>query len=66
MDFRKEIVRELKRRKMSAYRLAKDAGMPPRGVQKFLVADRDMSSQRLAAVLKVLGFKLVRPPKRKG
>lgn len=64
IDFRKEIRRELKRLGWSAYRLAKTAGLPLRGVQAYVAGEKDTTSARLSKLLGVLGFELKRPRKR--
>ena len=66
MSFRKIIKCELDRRGWSAYRLAKEAGLPIRGVQAYLAGRCDMSGERLAAVCDVLGLELKRRRGRKG
>ena len=65
INFRKEIQMEMKRRGLSAYALAKAAGLSIRGVQWFLSGDRDITSRRLAVLLQALGFELKRPGKQK-
>lgn len=64
IDFRKEIRAEMKRRGWSAYRLAINAGLPLRGVQAYISADRDATGERLAAMLDVLGIELKRTKKK--
>ena len=66
IDFRKEIMREAKRQGLSAYALAKAAGLPIRGVQAFLAGECDINCGRLAALMDVLGIKLKRSGKQKG
>ena len=61
IDFRREIKREMKHLGWSAYRLAKAAGMPLRGVQAYIAGERDATGERLSKMLKVLGFELKRP-----
>ena len=63
IDFRREIKRELKRLGWSAYRLAKTAGLPLRGVQAYIAQENDTTSVRLSKVLEVLGFELKRQRK---
>ena len=65
IDFRREIKREMKRRGWSAYRLAQIAGMPHRGVQRYITANQDATGERLSRMLDALGFELKRPRKRK-
>ena len=64
IDFRREIKQELKRLGWSAYRLAKAAGLPLRGVQAYISGEKDTTSARLSKLLGVLGFELKRPGKR--
>ncbi len=66
IDFRKDILREAKRQGLSAYALAKAAGLPIRGVQAFLSGERDITCVRLAALMDVLGIKLRRSGRQKG
>lgn len=65
INFRKEILKQLKQQGITGYRLAKEAGLPIRGVQMFLVGDRDITSERLALLLDVLGYELKSPRKRR-
>jgi len=55
---REAIRNELKRRGWSAYRLAKEAGLPKRTVQAYLAGTFDTSSERAARMLQVLGIEL--------
>jgi len=64
IDFRREIKREMKRLGWSAYRLAKESGMPIRGVQQYIEGTRDATGERLSKMLKALGFELKRSRKR--
>lgn len=57
-DFRKQIVQVMKRRGLSAYALAKAAGLPLRNVQLFVSGTQDTTSRRLARLCKVLGLEL--------
>lgn len=66
VDFRQEIKKVMRQRRMSAYQLAKEAGLPMRGVQMFIAGDRDITSERLATLLEVLGFEIKQPRQRKG
>ena len=66
MSFRKSIKAELRRRGWSAYRLAKEAGLPIRGVQVFLAGQCEMTTDRLAAVCEVLGLELTRKRGKRG
>ena len=58
MDFRTEVLREMKRQKMSAYRLAKEAGLPARTVQIFVAGTQDTTTERLAKMCMVLELEL--------
>ena len=66
IDFRKEILREAKRQGLSAYALANAAGLPIRGVQAFLSGEHEITCDRLAALMDVLGIKLKRSDRQKG
>ena len=66
MELRKVIQTELDRRDWSAYRLAKEAGLPVRGVQVYLQGRAEIRSDRLAAICKALDLELRRKGKRKG
>ena len=66
MEFRKVIQAELDRREWSAYRLAKQAGLPVRGVQAYLAGQAECRSDRLAAMCKALGLELRPEGRRKG
>lgn len=67
MDIRAIIQGELRRREMSAYALAKAAGLPLRGVQTWLAGGCDIKGERLGQVLDALGLEISRKAsKRKG
>ena len=63
--FRREIQTEMRRQGLSAYGLAKEAGLPIRGVQRFLAGEREITSRRLAALLQALGFEMSKPRRQK-
>ena len=58
MDFRTEVLRAMKQQKMSAYRLAKETGLPARTVQIFVAGTQDTTTERLAKMCMVLGLEL--------
>ena len=61
MDFRKIIIRELKRQKKSRFWLGKQPKTPdPNTVFRYLRGEQDMRGENLAACLESLGLK-VRP-----
>ena len=67
MGFRKIIEREASRRRWSAYRVAQEAGLPIRTVQRYMAGDSDLHGESVAAICEALGLEL-RPkePQRKG
>ncbi len=65
IDFRKEIRREMGRQGYSAYRLARDMGIPARTVQIFIAGTQDTTTRRLAAMCEVLGLRLTSTGRRK-
>ena len=65
MSFREAILKELKRRDWSAYRLGKEAGVPIRTVQKYLTGQCDMAGERVEVLCKALGLKLAANAKKK-
>lgn len=64
-SFRQIIESEVERRGWSAYRLAKEAGLPMRTVQAFMSGTCDLGMVRLEAVCRALGLEL-RPVKKGG
>ncbi|MCH8805197.1 MAG: helix-turn-helix domain-containing protein [Planctomycetes bacterium] len=60
--FREIIRREVRRQKLSGYRIGKLADMPARTIQSYLAGTRDLTGERLAQVCRVLGLEL--QPKR--
>ena len=62
---RKAILKELKKRKWSRYRLvqALEGKMPPATTYQYLAGYRDLNSERASVILKALGFKLTAPKK---
>ena len=65
MSFREAIIRELKRRDWSAYRLGKKAHVPIRSVQAYLAGRCDMAGENVAKLCAALGLKLVATSERK-
>ncbi|HUW82042.1 MAG TPA: helix-turn-helix domain-containing protein [Phycisphaerae bacterium] len=65
MSFRKTIQTELRGRKWSAYRLAKEAGLSIRTVQAYLAGDLDTTGERIEAMCEALGLQLRRKRKPK-
>jgi len=61
--FRRIIMREVKRQRLSGYRLAKLSGVAMRTVQDYLAGESDMNGERLGKLAHALGLQL-RPVKR--
>lgn len=58
MDFRTEVLQKMRQQKMSAYRLAIEAGLPARTVQIFVAGTQDTTTDRLAKMCIALGLEL--------
>ena len=58
MDLRSIILKEIQKRKMSAYRLAKLTGLPARTLQRFMGGENDLRLEALEKVLDKLGFEV--------
>lgn len=58
MSFRKIIQAEVKRQRLSGYRVAKLAGVPMRTVQAYLTEDCDLVGERVAWIATALGLEL--------
>lgn len=59
-DIREVIRREADRRAWSAYRLAKEAGLPERTVRSYLRGDTDAAGERIGAMMRALGLRVTR------
>ncbi len=66
MDLRAIVLKEIRRRDMSAYRLAQLTGLPMRTLQRFTAGDNDLRLDALGRVLDVLGFEIRPAQRRKG
>ena len=62
--FRDAIIREMRRRKWSAYKLAQEANLNIRTVQQFIAGTCDLCSERVAKLCQALGLGLRQVPKR--
>jgi len=60
--FRETIIRELKRRGWSSYRLGQESGVPIRTVQRYTSGGCDLRGETVALMCKALGLEL-RPHK---
>lgn len=60
MSIRETIVREARRQGLSAYRVAKLAGLSIRTVQSYFSETYDLGSERASAIAAVLGLELRR------
>lgn len=58
MSFRETILKELKKRDWSAYKLGQESGLPIRTVQAYLAGRLDTSGERLAAMCDALELEL--------
>ena len=63
--FREAIIRELKRRGWSSYRLGQESGVPIRTVQRYTSGGCDLRGESVALMCKALGLRLVPGKKRK-
>ena len=59
-DLREAIRREADRREWSAYRLAKEAGLPERTVRSYIRGDTDAAGARIDAMMRALGLRVTR------
>lgn len=60
---REAIIREVKRRKLTGYRLEKLTGINSRSIERYLGGEMDLASVRLDKLCKVLGLRLTRTRK---
>lgn len=58
------IVREIRRRRWSAYRAAHESGLAVRTVQQFIAGSSDLASERLSVLCRALNLEL-RPVRRR-
>jgi transcriptional regulator with XRE-family HTH domain len=64
MSFRKIVLAEVKRQRLSGYRLARMCGVPERTVQKYLSGGQDLTGEKLCKLTDALGLEL-RPRRRR-
>jgi hypothetical protein len=60
MDVRAAILKEMKKQKMTRYRLAKKAGMRMGTVYQYLNAENDMTGENVGKLMDALGL-VIRP-----
>ena len=56
--FRETVLREMKRRGWSSYRLGKESGVPIRTVQSYTSGSCDLMAERVAKLCVTLGLQL--------